>query len=283
MGCTETRQQIAFEETFLADQQKRLGFDIKDAVEVDMIIRKYCFNNYVNTSQLSLIENELGLILHDEGDWPEVNKMMSYLENSHGWESKKLLILGILCSNSNNYIKAKLLFEAYDEHFSGRLNTAQIRELLNEMCMIAGQALGALVDEKDKNFPMMDRYLRKCTASAERSVLNLMKHFKAVNSDADFVRTIASLHSGMLLSPAGIRNYLHIEYTRNGPGKDWSNADKVRNRANSLGQGASRVRSMDQVKQDRQVSFETNSTNDEPERGSAGQLASLEFDLSKLR
>lgn len=282
MGCTNARQQSTFEENYLRELQSKLGFDNAEATEVDLIIHKYSFNNFINPTQLRLIETELQLTLHDPGEWPEVSLMMSYLENSLGWESQKLIILGVLCSNSNAHIKAKLLFEAFDENFTGQLTSTQISRMLTDMCMISSQALGALAVKDQKNAPVIERYLRKCVTSAERSVLNLMKHFKPTTSDSEFVMTLATLHDGLLLSPAGIRNYLYVEYSRNGPGKDFSNITRVRSRINSLGSVAGSRRSAEFAKPDILTSFETNSTQDEPERGSSGHLSSVDFDLSRL-
>jgi hypothetical protein len=281
MGCVNTRQQTAFEESFLLEEQLTLGFEELDAVEVDMTVRKFSFNYFTNPSQLQHIEQELKVKLHDTGTCPQVTEMMTYLQHSHGWESKKLLILGLLCCSANPHIKAKLLFEAYDETFNGCLNSTQVRELLREMCFISSQALGALVPRDHKSSQVVERYIRRCTASVDRSVLNLLKHFKDPCSDGDFVVALATLHDGMLLSPSGIRGYLHVEYTRNGPGKDFSNMSQVRSRTGSLTHMAARVRSVGYIPQDRMRSYETSST-DEIESGSVGHVSSVDYDLSKL-
>lgn len=278
MGCANSRQQTPFEENYLVEQQRRLGFDKLDSQNVDLAVRKFCFNNFINPCQLALLEEELNLTLHDNGTFPEVSKMMRYLEDSRGWESKKLLVLGILCSSSEPTIKAKLLFEAYDEQFAGSLTQLKIRELLSEMCMISCLALGALSPKNQKNSPLIKRYLRKCKDSADRSVLNLMKHFKLCCSNTEFVQILATLHDGLLLTPTGIRSYLHVEYTRNGPGKDFSNISAMRSRGSSVNLIGSRVRSVDFVKQERLQSTELTSADDQ-----AGHASSLVSDLSKLR
>jgi hypothetical protein len=281
MGCVNTRQQTALEESFLSEEQLKLGLNELDAVAVDMTVRKYSFNNFINPSQLQHIEQELNVTLHETGACPQVTAMMAYLTHSHGWESKKLLILGLLCCNANPHVKAKLLFEAYDETFAGSLNSAQVRELLREMCYISSQTLGALMPRDHKNSHVVDRYIRRCTASIDRSVLNLLKHFREPCSDGDFVVALATLHDGMLLTPSGIRSYLHVEYTRNGPGKDFSNMSQVRSRAGSLPHMAGRVRSVGYIAQDHIRSYETSST-DELESGNVGHVSSVGYDLSKL-
>lgn len=279
MGCTNARQQTFLEEDLLVEQQQLLGFDVLDPCDIDFAVRKFTFNSYVNPSQLALLEEKLSITLHDSGEWPQVQAMMSHFESSIGWETKKLLILGLLCSNSNPHIKAKLIFEAYDEAFLGSLTQDQIKDLLKDMCMISTQVLGSLAPSEHRSSFLMSGYLKKCEMSIDRSVQNLMKHFKTVSTDSEFVRTLSALHDGLLLTPTGIRRYLRIEYTRNGPGKDFTNMRAVRSRGNSL---AGRVRSVEYVNHDKLESSDTNSTNDEVERASSMHFSSVGSGLSRL-
>jgi hypothetical protein len=226
MGCTRLSYQTPFEEVLLTEEQHKLGFDDLDAIEVDLTVRKFCFNNHVTQTQLQCIEQELHLTLHDTGDWPEADEMMTYLTDSQGVDCTKLLVLGIMCSSAKPQTKARLLYEVYDPSSSSQLTA--VKDLLKEMCLISSQVLGVLVPQDLRTAPEVECYQQKCVASADRAVFNLMKHFKTPVSRKDFKRILATLHDGLLLSPMGMRNYLYTEYSRNGPGTDYSNIRLIR-------------------------------------------------------
>lgn len=270
MGCSPT-QNLAIEETFITQQQLRLGFSKVDAADIDMAVRKYSFHNCINPSQLAMIEEQLDLSLHNTGDWPEVSSMMSSLQNSIGWDSRSLIILGVLCSSSKPQTKATVLFEIYDQSHIGILLAVEIETLLKKMCELACQALGSLLSEDQKTAYKIDQYLHKCTASTDRVVRNLMKRFKASITKTAFIKTLTTLHYGFLMSASGLRNYLHVEYSRNGPGRDFTNINLVRPRVCSLGSIAEKL----QDKGEEAKIFESSST-DECEQRSLGRSSSLD-------
>lgn len=148
MGCTSSRQEMTPEESYLQDLEQDLGYHSHQALEVDLIHRKYSFGGQVNDSHLNHIVNHLKLAA-SHADAPEnIKAFYQQFKGEEAYYLEPLLVIGIFLSSGPAEIKAKLLFEAFD-HFDNKvLDREAYLKMFKTMFDVNVKKLKVLAEQK---------------------------------------------------------------------------------------------------------------------------------------
>lgn len=225
MGCACTRLKVLFEEDLILKEEYAIGFQKHKSSTIDMIIRKYAFQETFNLNSLVEVAKELGLHVDDYDNHDGITeffKEMSYNSRSFFFQ---LLVFGILNGKSSDHTKAYLLFQVFDPECQYSLNSIQVREMIHTIFCVCIEKPYYLVSNMIKtssDVKNLKSYIKRCKIASSyceeeaiRSFLNMGKSIKM----NDFVEKLLSYKGGYLLLSNSVRLYAYEYYTKNKPQK----------------------------------------------------------------
>lgn len=132
----------------LIEAQETLGFSKHNSTFIDQIIRKYSAHSLINERQLELIREALGIATANYEHYTRITEAYQKLRGPNGIKLQLFLILGVLAGQGTDHEKARLLFEAYDEHYIEEISEADLGVLVTDLLFVVVSCLGHLSSDQ---------------------------------------------------------------------------------------------------------------------------------------
>ena len=232
MGCVETKS--ASEETAVLVAEKGLNFHLQQSIRVDAIIRKFSSNGKINVSQLGRIAEILNINIYNNPPYTKIEDMFRKLVSSDGlYELKDVLVIGILLSDGKPDIKARLLYQVFDDDLSNRIPIEKIKsEVLPKLIHHSHLTIAILVAEGQSivsNIIKNEKYVSDM-GQAGTACINAIGDKLAVKgntvSENNFVEVFSGFRDGGLTTATGWRKYLIETFIASPPKKVFLNPYK---------------------------------------------------------
>ena len=162
MGCSSGKNSVNPIESLICSGESKLLYQDCKATDVDLIHRKYTNNGRMNENQwmnvyryLNLAQNQTAVPMseHIKAFYHKFKKLNTYV-------LKEMLVLGIIHSVGTVEVKAKLLFEAFDDHDSKELVKESFGNIYDILYKINAKRVQALIDKSD-DYNVTDQELRE--------------------------------------------------------------------------------------------------------------------------
>ena len=215
MGCVSIRGHISPEEEAITLMESQLEYFKNTCIEVDHVIRKYSSSSQTNSYQWEQIVENLELKIENNPVCPLIEDFYNQLKGENSvFDTKVLLIAGILLSNGMSRQKARLLFEVFDLENSDSLSLQDVQELVQLIKYIVVDLLPKLVHNSTN--PPSSRndvlsYVEKINEKFDQANENLIKMIfgdKQSVALKDFIILFDNEKYGRILTPFGFRNYV---------------------------------------------------------------------------
>mmetsp|Transcript_26826 Transcript_26826/g.48343 ORF Transcript_26826/g.48343 Transcript_26826/m.48343 type:complete len:221 (+) Transcript_26826:1319-1981(+) len=140
MGCSNSRSL----DLQLLEAQETLGFAELDPHQIDLTLRKYSFEGWINQKQFTEIVYSLGLEVTNIEEGPQAEKMYHSIRDIRGINMKVLMTIAMQTSTASFKTRAKLVYELYDDTFEKRLPVKALELLVNNCVFVALSVLPVL-------------------------------------------------------------------------------------------------------------------------------------------
>lgn len=216
MGCAETRAKTS-EERAIIFAEKGLQLHLQTASYIDWVLRKYSLNGKLNQAQLVRIAELLSMPIQNYEIHLKISALFDRLKNAEReYNLKDFLVVGILLGNDTEIVKAKLLFQVFDERLDGRLDINYIKsDVLPLIIKHATYSLPMLVSNDQTNFSNEVKilaYIENMKKGESKSIEVLtreMSNSKAIITEEMFIRFFKNFKDGDLIWPTGIRDFVN--------------------------------------------------------------------------
>ncbi len=144
MGCSEDKDRQSFDEIELRSSIKALGFHRHESEVLDLSFRKYSQGDTISPGQLSFILRQLRLPSPQGGNLAVVQFYESF-KVSEGYQRRPLIVASVLLGQAEENVKADLLFEAFDDDASRRLELTEFETMWEVLESLALTHLPAML------------------------------------------------------------------------------------------------------------------------------------------
>jgi hypothetical protein len=153
MGCQSSRNDLGIDEQRISQLELLLMYDKWNAVDVDLIHRKYSFNGFINSNQLLNISRKLNLGFNNPKTlgYSHIQCFYETFRSDRGYKLQELLVLAIFLAKGNAETKAKLLFEAFDTNDDKELDKYTIGIMHDLMYKISTKRIHILFNKLETN------------------------------------------------------------------------------------------------------------------------------------
>lgn len=144
MGCSEDKDRQSFDEIELRSSIKALGFHRHESEVLDLSFRKYSQGDTISPGQLSFILRQLRLPSPQGGNLAVVQFYESF-KVKEGYQRRPLIVASVLLGQAKENVKADLLFEAFDDDASRRLELTEFETMWEVLVSLALTHLPAMM------------------------------------------------------------------------------------------------------------------------------------------
>jgi hypothetical protein len=219
MGCGGSREVLSDEESYLVSHEHELLYNTQTSSQVDLVFRKYSYDNSLNTSQLTQAAIKLGIRIDNIGTCNQIKPLYTSLKTGgDNTPLQSLLLLGVLLTQGDPREKARLLFEIYDRVSQEEIKAAVVESLVMDLYEIAMIKLSGLVGTKinSSEAAHTKQYLAKIDhikgVAGKKLTEAIVGDAPAINK-AEFIATLSSSRLRKVLTSSGFRGYFFNEYT----------------------------------------------------------------------
>jgi hypothetical protein len=219
MGCGASREVLSDEESYLVAYEHELLYNTQTSSQVDLVFRKYSYDNSLNTSQLTKAAIKLGIRIDNIGTCNQIKPLYTGLKTpADRTPLQSLLLLGVLLSQGDPSEKAKLLFEIYDRMSQEVIKAAVVESLVMDLYETAIIKLSDLVGSQINSSEAghTKQYLAKIdhikSVAGKKLTEAIVGHAPTINK-AEFIATLSSSRLRTVLTSSGFRGYFFNEYT----------------------------------------------------------------------
>jgi hypothetical protein len=204
MGCSESSNELIGEEGALFNIERKLGYSLRDVLEIDLIMRKYSMGGFVNEHHLASIFKQLDLSHSSH----TVVQFYNTFKAKEVYLLQDLLVLGIMFGSGSAEIKARLLFEAYNVQEFKHIDKNSVKNLFRLMFEICVERFEILVkEESDILAEYLDELKHGRPKLKTRMIGNVLKGEDYCSLDG-FINRFRDEEMGKLLTGTGFRKAL---------------------------------------------------------------------------
>ncbi|CAG9317757.1 unnamed protein product [Blepharisma stoltei] len=211
MGCIEARPSNS-EEFAIENAELGLCFDKVNPLQVDLVLRKFSYNNKLNQGQLERTSGILGFRICNYGLNLKISDLWNKLRSRDGdINLEDVLIIGILLSKGKPEIKARLFFQIFDVGSQNIIEIDIIREKIEKIIDISLETLGRLVvtgQSIHSNEIKNRMYIEELKKAKRYCVDEVTGWFGENANEESWINTICNYEKGALLEARGWRNFL---------------------------------------------------------------------------
>ena len=228
MGCTDSRTEKLDEEKVINSHEQLLGFSKYTSRKVDLVFRKFAYNETFNENQWSEVCSNLRLATSDIHG--TITKFYKQFERNGKYDLKPLLLLSIMLTRGTEVEKAKLLFEIYDYDCTLDLERSEVSTMISDMINIAVDKTSILTLEDPtilEHIPKINNYILKLKYRNKDAVhkltTDIMSGLSSLRQDM-FIEAMKSPNIKGILTSSGMRAYLISFYSA--PAKPWESSNQ---------------------------------------------------------
>ena len=144
MGCNTSRFELSDIEMCFEAADLSLLYSELDAIEVDLVHRKYSYGGFINELQWQSICSQLNLKISKE-----IDCFYQQFKEEEGYKLESLLILGILLGSGTGETKARLIFEVFDKDDNKELHNIVLTRMINLIADLVTEKIQILVSIKE--------------------------------------------------------------------------------------------------------------------------------------
>ena len=223
MGCYESRIGMTEEEFCIIINQRFLGYAHHTARQIEFCFKRFSRNGRLNSTQFSeackhLQINVAGLSTPDSS----IAKVYAKLKSGEDYLCQKLVAMGLLLGTGELEDKVTLLFEHCDDDFTGKIQAATFRSLLNDIISVSIEALPLCSVGKGENMCSQDEMttyvttLSKAKNSASDAIMKKLFGTAQEVTKEEFINAAKTGEAVSLLSSHGVRKFLVETHKKQG-------------------------------------------------------------------
>ena len=215
MGCAGSREQD-IEERHIIHAEQGLNFYSLKAVDLDSAFRKYNSNGYLSQSQLIHLSNKLNFKILNYGRNMHIQSFFQSIQSNEGnYDIKDLLLIAILLGKGDSAVKARLIYEIFDQHLTHQIDIEVAKkEIITRMINHSTKLLPNLVcsemaeaEVEMKIHKYKNKILDMISPAIEELTQKLIMRGNVISQDT-FVEVFSTLYNGELVTTTGLRKYL---------------------------------------------------------------------------
>ena len=215
MGCASSREQ-GIEERQITLAEQGLNFYGVKVVDLDSVFRKYNSNGYLSQSQLIHVSNQLNFRILNYGQNMNIQGFFQSIKTKRSdYDIKDLLLIAILLGKGSADVKARLIYEIFDEHLTHQIDIEEVKsEIISRMINHSVKTLPNLVctqmteaDVEMKILKYKNKLLDMFSAAIEDLAKKLIIRGNIISQDT-FVEVLSTVYNGELVTTGGLRRFL---------------------------------------------------------------------------
>lgn len=204
MGECFTRESLSEPELIIASNEKALRFHEQSVQRIDLVFRKFSYNELLNTAQFRDSTKVLN-VNFNEGN--HIAKFYMSLKTGSNVSLKQIMIVGILLGSGNFKDKAKLLFQLYDPEGIHKLSLDQVVQICRDIFEVAVNKLPILGDPTNAAISDYVHKLRLNRGNSESSLKNLIIGTELEVTEGQFIKAFQKDELRRFLTSNGARAF----------------------------------------------------------------------------
>ena len=211
MGCGDSRDELNSEEVVLIHAERSLLYHELNPTDIDFICRKYSKEGLINENQWKDIHKRLSTAISLPLPPQQVLDFYKNLQTDNKFFLREILVLGIILTGSDSQIKAKLIFEAFDENNEKILYKYDLSSLCSFLVELSVEKTYILISDPRVNKDEIGKFIQKLRDGKKKAKDELLKVCLGGNLEVEsikinkFIEILSIPSNSQLMTLQGIR------------------------------------------------------------------------------
>lgn len=209
MGCAQTTGTASLSETekIMKSFEDKLNYKALSAKDTTLHLKKFSVDNHLSLLQFKQAAESIGLEVDFETIDSFSRKFYQHFNNHSKYDTRKLIVLGILLGQGTSIEKATLLFEEWDVNCDAKAGNEEFSAMLEHLYDVAVDILPQ-IDPTIAENAETKAYLERVAAGKEVGMGSMKKKVMEQQESCDKAEFISKLAALNILNSHTFRTYL---------------------------------------------------------------------------